>query len=158
MKKDSKIIIAIISVIVVAALVLLGFLSIHYLFGNPRGWILAADMRTFTVVTGGDYSKEQIADDIREMRKADQEYARISDRLYCAAAENGYENLDRMMAEGGWQFIGTEDNLITMRCYYKDGKAVWVHIEFDINNVWSLWNFGNVFDYDLEANGYKTMQ
>ena len=89
MQKDSKIIIIIISVIAAVAIVLLSFLGIHYLFGNPAGWILSADMRTFTVVTGGDYSEDQIADYIRTMRKADLEYAKISDRLYCAAAENG---------------------------------------------------------------------
>ena len=62
-----------------------------------------------------------------------------------------------MMAENGWEFIGTDGNLITMRCYYKDKKAVWVRIEFDINSVWQLWNFGDEFSYDLQSNGYKTM-
>ena len=158
MQKDSKIIISIISAFAAVALVLLGFLGIHYLFGNPAGWILSADMRTFTVVTGGDYSQNQIADYMRSMRKSDEVYAQISEKLYCAEAENGYDNLDKMMAEKGWKFIGTDGNLITMRCYYKDGKAVWVRVEFDINGVWSLWNFGSQFDYDLETDGYKTMQ
>ena len=132
-------------------------MGIHYLFGNPAGWIFSTDMRTFTVVTGGDYSKEEIADYIRTMRQEGKPYEKISNKLYCAAAENGFENLDKMMAENGWEFIGTDGNLITMRCYYKDKKAVWVRIEFDINSVWQLWNFGDEFSYDLQSNGYKTM-
>ena len=158
MQKDSKIIISIVSAIAAVAIVLLSFMSVHYLFGNPAGWIFAADMRTFTVVTGGDYSQNQIADYMRAMRKSGQSYTQISEKLYCADAGNGYENLDTMMAEQGWEFIGTDGNLVTMRCYYKDGKAVWVRIEFDINGVWSLWNFGNQFDYNLETDGYKTMK
>ena len=158
MQKDSKIIISIVSAIAAVAIVLLSFLAIHYLFGNPAGWILAADMRTFTVVTGGDYSQNQIADYMRAMRKSEQDYTQITEKLYCASSENGYENLDAMMAEKGWKFIGTDGNLVTMRCYYKDGKAVWVRVEFDINGVWSLWNFGNQFDYNLETDGYKTMK
>ena len=158
MQKDSKIIISIVSAIAAVAIVLLSFMGIHYLFGNPAGWIFATDMRTFTVVAGGDYSQNQIADYMRAMHKSGQAYTQISDRLYCAAAENGYENIDAMMAEKGWQFIGTDGNLVTMRCYYKDGKAVWARIEFDINGVWSLWNFGTQFDYNVETDGYKTMQ
>ena len=158
MQKDSKIIISIISAIAAVAIVLLTFMAIHYLFGNPAGWIFSTDMRTFTVVTGGDYSQNQIADYMRWMRKSGKTYMQISDKLYCAVAENGYDNLDQMMADDGWQFIGTDGNLYTMRCYYKDGKAVWARVEFDINGVWCLWNFGNQFDYDLETDGYKTMQ
>ena len=37
MKKDSKIIISVISVIAGVAIILLSFLGIHYLFGNPAG-------------------------------------------------------------------------------------------------------------------------
>ena len=65
MQRDSKIIISVISAIAAVAIVLLSFLAIHYLFGNPAGWILSTDMRTFTVVTGGDYSQNQIADYMR---------------------------------------------------------------------------------------------
>ena len=115
MQKDSKIIISIVSAIAAVAIVLLSFMGIHYLFGNPAGWIFATDMRTFTVVAGGDYSQNQIADYMRAMHKSGQAYTQISDRLYCAAAENGYENIDAMMAEKGWQFIGTDGNLVTMR-------------------------------------------
>ena len=158
MQRDSKIIVSIISAIAAVAIVVLIFFGVHYLFGNPAGWIFSVDMRTFTVVTGGDYSQNQIADYMRGMRKAEQDYVQISEKLYCAVAEDGYAHLDAMMAEKGWQFIGTDGNLITMRCYYKDGKAVWVRVEFDINGVWSLWNFGSPFDYDLKTDGYKTMQ
>jgi hypothetical protein len=31
-------------------------------------------------------------------------------------------------------------------------------VEFDINGVWSIWNIGNLFDYDLAKDGYKNMQ
>ena len=61
-------------------------------------------------------------------------------------------------AEDDATIYGTDGNLVTMRCYYKDGKAVWARVEFDINGVWCLWNFGNQFDYNLETDGYKTMK
>ena len=159
MQKDSKIIVAITSVIAAAALCVLLFLGIHYLFGNPAGWIFKADMKTFTVVTGGDYTPQEIADHLRDMRNQDLTYKRISDRVYCAVGgEDVYANLDAMMTEKGFEFIGCDGNLQNMRCYYKDGKACWVRVEFDINGVWSLWNIGNLFDYDLAKEGYKNMQ
>ena len=46
----------------------------------------------------------------------------------------------------------------TMRCYYKDGAARWVRVEYDINQVWCLWNIGNTFRYDLAKDGYKNME
>ena len=54
MQKDSKIILIITSLIAAVAVCILLFLGIHYLFGNPAGWVFEADMKTFTVVTGGD--------------------------------------------------------------------------------------------------------
>ena len=159
MQKDSKIIVIITSVIATIAVVLLLFLGIHYLFGNPAGWIFKADMKTFTVVTGGDYTTQQIADYMRGMREGGLDYMRISDKVWCAVGgKEVYGNLDKMMTGQGFQFIGCDGNLQNMRCYYKDGKACWVRVEFDINGVWSIWNIGNFFDYDLARDGYKNME
>ena len=159
MQKDNKIILIITSAIAAVAIGVLLFLGIHYLFGNPAGWIFKADMKTFTVVTGGDYSAQQIADYMRGMRASDRTYMRISNKVYCAVGgDQAYENLDNMMAEGGYEFIGCDGNLQNMRCYYKDGRACWIRVEFDINGVWCLWNIGNFFDYDLAKEGYKNME
>ncbi|MBQ7542356.1 MAG: hypothetical protein IJT44_08730 [Clostridia bacterium] len=159
MQKDNKIIVIITSTIATVAVIVLLFLGIHYLFGNPAGWIFKADMKTFTIVTGGDYTAQQIADYMRGMRDNDLAYMRISNRVYCAVGgEETYDNLDKMMEERGYKYIGCDGNLQNMRCYYKDGKACWIRVEFDINCVWSLWNIGNFFDYDLAKDGYKNMQ
>ncbi len=157
MQKDSKIIVIITSVIAAAAVCVLLFLGVHYLFGNPAGWIVSADMKTFTVVAGGDYSAAEIADYMREMRSSAQDYLRISDRLYCAVGDETYAALDGMMLSQGWEYIGHDGNMQTMRCYYQNGKACWVRVEYDINQVWCLWNIGNQFEYDLKKDGYKNM-
>ena len=115
-------------------------------------------MKTFTVVTGGDYSAQQIADYMRRMRDNDLTYMRVTDKVYCAVGSDVYTHLDGMMQEQGFEFIGCDGSVQSMRCYYKDGKALWVRIEYDINRVWCLWNFGSAFDYNLETDGYKTMQ
>ena len=159
MQKDSKIIVIITSAIAAIAVCVLLFLGIHYLFGNPAGWIFKADMKSFTVVSGGDYSAQEIADHLRDMREQELTYKRISDKVFCAVGgEEVYDELDKMMAGQGFKFIGCDGNLQNMRCYYKDGKACWVRVEFDINGVWSLWNIGNLFDYDLAKDGYKNME
>ena len=157
MKKDSKIIVIVTSVIAAVAVCVLTFLAVHYLFGNPAGWIIAADMKTFTVVTGGDYSASDIADYMRIMRNKNESYLRINDRLYCAKGDETYSTVDEMMASDGWEYIGHDGNMYTMRCYYKDGKACWIRVEYDINQVWCLWNIGNTFKYDLAKDGYKNM-
>ena len=159
MQKDSKIILIVTSVIATVAIGVLLFLGIHYLFGNPAGWIFEADMKTFTVVTGGDYSAKQIANYMRQMREDDRTYLRVTDKVYCAVGgDDVYAHLDSMMQEQGFPFIGCDGNLQNMRCYYKDGKACWVRVEFDINGVWSIWNIGSFFDYDLARDGYKNME
>ena len=149
MQKDSKIILIVTSVIATVAIGVLLFLGIHYLFGNPAGWIFEADMKTFTVVTGGDYSAKQIANYMRQMREDDRTYLRVTDKVYCAVGgDDVYAHLDS----------SCDGNLQNMRCYYKDGKACWVRVEFDINGVWSIWNIGSFFDYDLARDGYKNME
>jgi hypothetical protein len=159
MQKDSKIILIITSVIAAVAISILLFLGIHYLFGNPAGWVFEADMKTFTVVTGGDYSAKQIAGYMRRMRESGDTYLYISDKVYCAVGgDEVYSHLDSMMQQQGFEFIGCDGNIRDMRCYYKDGKACWVRVEFDINGVWSIWNVGNFFDYDLARDGYKNME
>ncbi len=158
MEKDSKILVIITSALATVAVGMLLFLGIHYLFGNPAGWVFEADMKTFTVVTGGDFSAQQMASYMRQMRDSDQAYLHVTDKVYCAVGgEDVYTNLDGMMQGQGFQFIGCDGSLQNMRCYYKDGKACWVRVEFDINGVWSIWNIGNLFDYDLARDGYKTM-
>ena len=157
MTKDNKIITAIIAVIASAAVCLLLFFGVHYLFGNPAKVVFAPDMKTFTVVGGADYTTGEIADYLRNMKSEKKSYKRITDKLYCAEAENVYENLNTLMQSLGYKYIGCDGTLINMRCFYRDGKALWVRVEYDLNAVWCLWNFSDEFEYDLAKAGYKTM-
>lgn len=158
MTKDNKIITAIVAIIASAAVCLLIFFGIHYLFGNPAKIVLSPDMKTFTVVTGSDYTPGEIADYLRAMKSENASYKRINNKLYCAEAKNVYDNLNELMQSMGYEYIGCDGTLINMRCFYKDGKALWVRLEYDLNDVWSLWNLSDEFDYDLAKAGYKTME
>lgn len=157
MKKDSKIIVGVTAAIAFVAIMFVLIFGAHYLFENPARVVLSPDMKAFTVVSGGDYSPGQIADYVRQMRKTDEGYLRISERLYCSENVDGFSRLDRLMASLGYEYIGSESTSVNLRCYYKDGKARWVRVEYDLNNVWTLWNLGNEFEYDLAKEGYKAM-
>lgn len=157
MKKDSKIIIGVTVSIAALAILFVMIFGAHYLFENPARIVVSPDMKAFTVCSGGDYTTGQIADYIRRMRKTDEGYLRISEKLYCSENADGFTRLDKLMASLGYEYIGSESTSINLRCYYKNGKARWVRIEYDLNNVWTLWNLGDEFEYDLAKEGYKTM-
>ena len=158
MRKDNKIILYIVVAVAAVAVCFMIIFGTHYLLGNPMKTVFAPDMKTFTVVTGEDYSTWEIAEYLRAMKEDNLPYMRITDSLYCTTAENGYENLQKMMAEQGYEYIGCDGTLINMRCFYKDGKARWVRVEYDMNEVWSLWNICSEFEYDLAKDGYKNME
>lgn len=157
MTKDNKIITGIIVVIASLAVCALVAFGIHYLFGNPLDIVFAPDMKTFTVVSGDDYTTGEIAAKFREMKAEKVPYKRITKKLYCAEAENVYDNLTKLMESMGYEYIGCDGTLINMRSFYKDGKALWVRVEFDLNGVWSLWNLSDEYEYDLAKAGYKNM-
>lgn len=157
MTKDNKIIVAIVAVIASVALCLLIAFGVHYLFGNPAKIVLPPDMKTFTVVTGADYTTGEIAGYMRSMRSEKVPYKRITNKLYCATADGVFDNLNELMTSMGYEYIGCDGTLINMRCFYRDGAALWVRVEYDLNGVWSLWNLSDEFEYDLARDGYKTM-
>lgn len=158
MKKDNKIILYIVVAVAAVAVCFMIIFGTHYLFGNPMKIVFSPDMKPFTVVAGKDYSAGEIAGYLRDMKEDDLPYKRIDDTLYCSRAENGLENLQKMMTEQGYEYIGCDGTLVNMRCFYKDGKARWVRIEYDMNEVWCLWNICSEFEYDLAKDGYKNME
>lgn len=157
MKKDNKIIVIIISVIASAALLMILFFGTHYLFENPTGIVFSPDMKTFTVVSGGDYTQGEIADYFRSMKKQEFSYMKITDKIYCAEGDNTYALLVEMMSEKGYEYIGSDEISVNIRYFYKDGKMISVRVEHDINAKWCLWNLGNAQKYDLDKEGYKKM-
>ena len=157
MKKDNKIIVIIISVIAALALIMILFFGTHYLFENPTGIVFSPDMKTFTVVSGGDYTSGELADHFRSMKKQELSYMKISEKIYCAEGDNTYSLLINMMGEKGYEYIGRDDISVNIRHFYKDGKMISVRVEYDINARWCLWNLGNAQNYDLDKEGYKNL-
>ncbi|MCR5484108.1 MAG: hypothetical protein K6F09_00810 [Clostridiales bacterium] len=132
--------------------------GIHYVFDNPFHIALPGDMKAFTVVSGGDMSPSHLASNIRGMEHQKMPYMQISDRAYCAMAENTYDILNEMMSDNGYTYIGYDGKAKNIRWFYKDGYARSVRVEFDTNEIWSVWNLSKLMKYDLKTEGYKTMQ
>lgn len=158
MINTNKILTVIIIAVISIAAIFAAVFGLHYVLGNPLKLVLPTDMRAFTVVNGGDYTSREFASFIRGMKRQDMEYMQISDNCYCAKGENSRDNIDALMKKNGYQYIGCNGSNKNLRCYYKDGTARWVRVEFDVHSVWSVWNFSDAEKYDLKKQGYKTLK
>jgi len=159
--RGNRIVIVIISALSALAVCFISFFGVHYFFHNPFEIVLPADMKPFTVVNGGDVTAQDAAKAFRAMKRSGKNYARLTESAYCAPAKNTYDELESMMRENGYMFIGTDGGAINMRCFYtkraEGGFIKWVRVETDASGVWAVWNFSSAEPYNLEVSGYKTM-
>ena len=159
MGKSNKVLTVLIVTISALAILFAATFGLHYFLGNPLEIVLPADMNAFTVVNGGDFTNREVASFIRGMKRQGLKYMQIADYCYCARGENTYDNLNEMMSDNGYAYIGHDSSDKNMRCFYKAeiGKIRWVRVEYDIHGVWATWNLGSLEKYDLAKDGYKTI-
>jgi len=159
--RGNRVVIIIVTALTALAICFVTFFGVHYFFHNPFEIALPADMKTFTVVNGGDVTAQDAAKKFRSMKRSNAKYTQLTESAYCAVGKNTHDELEKMMKDRGYIYIGCDGKAVNMRCFYikrADGGFIkWVRVEVDMNEVWAVWNLSALEPYNLEANGYKTM-